>query len=108
MFKRRSKNLLPASCNSSFGYRSPDINLNILRRGGESVSVLLKADVLSHCSEGKSCATGYIPEFKRFYAKKIGQIRYILFISFMMFGYLSRYNHFFLNYFYLKKSEIFQ
>lgn len=47
--KGEGKNLLPASCNSSFGYRSPDINLNILRRGGESVSVLLKADVLSHC-----------------------------------------------------------
>lgn len=56
----RSNDLLPASCNSSFGYRSPDINLNMLRRGGESISVLLKADVHSHCSEGKSCATRYL------------------------------------------------
>jgi len=56
--RRNQHGLFPASCNSSFGYGSPDINLNTLRWDGESV--LPRADVLSPYGEGKSCVTASV------------------------------------------------
>lgn len=102
--REKSESSSCLSCNSSFGYRSPDINLNILRRGSESVSILPKADVLSHCKAKVAPQDMYLNS-KDSMSKKLANLISFFSLSFIMF---ACFNYCIQITFYLKISEIFK
>lgn len=108
MFKRRSNGLLPASCgnNSSFRYRSPDINLNMLRREKRRIGLGLGL------AEGgcpfvlrqKGCITGYLGifEFERLHARNaVSQHSYMFSSYWFIYLYKCIYLYIWLSIFYI-------